>query len=64
MNFKKKIKLFYYDRYLSAVISVVPVQHMQIVFFPAVHCNPGVGGWIILGWILERWDEVMWTGLV
>jgi hypothetical protein len=19
---------------------------------------------IILGWILERWDEVMWTGLV
>jgi hypothetical protein len=23
-----------------------------------------VGGWIILGGILERWDEVMWTGLV
>jgi hypothetical protein len=23
-----------------------------------------VGGWITLGWILERWDEVMWTGLV
>jgi hypothetical protein len=23
-----------------------------------------VGGWIILGLILERWDEVMWTGLV
>jgi hypothetical protein len=22
-----------------------------------------VGGWI-LGWILERWDGVMWTGLV
>jgi hypothetical protein len=21
-----------------------------------------VGGWIILGWILERWDGVMWTG--
>jgi hypothetical protein len=22
-------------------------------------------GWIILlGWILERWDGVMWTGLV
>jgi hypothetical protein len=20
--------------------------------------------WIILGWILERWDGVMWTGLV
>jgi hypothetical protein len=20
-----------------------------------------VGGWIILGWILERWDVVMWT---
>jgi hypothetical protein len=19
---------------------------------------------MILGWILERWDEVMWTGLV
>jgi hypothetical protein len=23
-----------------------------------------VGGWIILGWILERWDGVMWTGSV
>jgi hypothetical protein len=23
-----------------------------------------VGGWIILGWIWERWDRVMWTGLV
>jgi hypothetical protein len=23
-----------------------------------------IGGWIILGWILERWDEVMWIGLV
>jgi hypothetical protein len=23
-----------------------------------------VGGWIILGWILERWDEVMFAGLV
>jgi hypothetical protein len=23
-----------------------------------------VGGWIILGWILERSDGVMWTGLV
>jgi hypothetical protein len=26
-----------------------------------------VGGWIILGWILERWDGVdgvMWTRLV
>jgi hypothetical protein len=23
-----------------------------------------VGGWIILGLILERWDGVMWTGLV
>jgi uncharacterized membrane protein len=22
------------------------------------------GGWIILGLILERWDGVMWTGLV
>jgi hypothetical protein len=22
------------------------------------------GGWIILGRILERWDGVMWTGLV
>jgi hypothetical protein len=22
-----------------------------------------VGGWIILGWILERWDGVMWIGL-
>jgi hypothetical protein len=22
------------------------------------------GGWIILGWILERWDGVMKTGLV
>jgi hypothetical protein len=23
-----------------------------------------VGGWIILRWILERQDEVVWTGLV
>jgi hypothetical protein len=23
-----------------------------------------VGGWIILGLILERWDGVMWTGLI
>jgi hypothetical protein len=23
-----------------------------------------VGGWIILGWIFERWDEVMWNGRV
>jgi hypothetical protein len=23
-----------------------------------------VDGLIILGWILERWDGVMWTGLV
>jgi hypothetical protein len=23
-----------------------------------------VGGWIILGWFLERCDGVMWTGLV
>jgi hypothetical protein len=23
-----------------------------------------VGGWIILGWILERWDGVMCRGLV
>jgi hypothetical protein len=23
-----------------------------------------VGGWIILGWILERWDGVMLTALV
>jgi hypothetical protein len=20
------------------------------------------GGWIILGWILERWDGMKWTG--
>jgi hypothetical protein len=24
----------------------------------------GTGGWIILSCILERWDGVMWTGLV
>ena len=23
----------------------------------------GVDGWIILGWISERWDVGMWTGL-
>jgi hypothetical protein len=23
-----------------------------------------VGGWIIFGWILERYDGVIWTGLV
>jgi hypothetical protein len=26
--------------------------------------NKDVGEWIILGWILERLDGVMWTGLV
>jgi hypothetical protein len=26
--------------------------------------DQGVGGWIILGWILERWDGVMRTALV
>jgi hypothetical protein len=26
--------------------------------------NQDAGGWIILGWILERWDGVMLTGLV
>jgi hypothetical protein len=25
--------------------------------------DQGVGGWI-LGWILERWDGMRWTGLV
>jgi hypothetical protein len=25
--------------------------------------DPDVGGLITLGWILERWDGVMWTGL-
>jgi hypothetical protein len=23
--------------------------------------NQDVGGWIILGWIFERWDGVLWT---
>jgi hypothetical protein len=23
-----------------------------------------VGGWTILKWILERWDEMMWIGLI
>jgi hypothetical protein len=22
------------------------------------------GGWIIFGYLLERWDGMMWTGLV
>jgi hypothetical protein len=26
--------------------------------------DQNVDGWIILGWILERWDGVMWTELV
>jgi hypothetical protein len=26
--------------------------------------DQNVGERIILGWILERWDEVMWTGLI
>ena len=25
--------------------------------------DPGVGGWIILGWISSRWDVGIWTGL-
>jgi hypothetical protein len=23
-----------------------------------------VGGWTILKWILERWDEMVWIGLI
>jgi hypothetical protein len=26
--------------------------------------NQDVGGWIILKWILEKWDEMVWTGLI
>jgi hypothetical protein len=26
--------------------------------------RPRLGGWLILKWILERWDEVMWTGFL
>jgi hypothetical protein len=26
--------------------------------------RPTEGGLIILGWILEKWDGVMWTGLI
>jgi hypothetical protein len=26
--------------------------------------DQGVGGKIILGWNLEKWDKVMWTGLI
>jgi hypothetical protein len=22
-----------------------------------------IGGWIILGWILQRWDDMDWIGL-
>jgi len=25
--------------------------------------DPGVDGWIILGWISRRWDVGIWTGL-
>ena len=25
--------------------------------------DPGVDGWLILGWISRRWDVGMWTGL-
>jgi len=25
--------------------------------------DPGVDGWIILGWIFRRWDVGIWTGL-
>jgi hypothetical protein len=26
--------------------------------------NQDIGGWIILKWILERWDGVVWSGLI
>jgi hypothetical protein len=26
--------------------------------------DPDIGGWLILGYTLEKWDGVMWTGLV
>jgi hypothetical protein len=26
--------------------------------------NPDIGGWTILRWILERKNEMVWTGLI
>jgi hypothetical protein len=39
------------------------VAQMRNVYRLLVGKRP-VGGWIILGWILERSDGVMWTGVV
>jgi hypothetical protein len=38
--------------------------HRLLVGKPDQDQDQDVGGWIILGWILERWDGVMCTGLV
>jgi hypothetical protein len=39
-------------------------MHLGEVGWDGVDWIQDVGGWIILGCILERWDGVVWTGLV
>jgi hypothetical protein len=40
------------------------LDSLWLTFLYSLGFPPDVGGLIILGWILERWDGVMWTGLV
>jgi hypothetical protein len=43
---------------------VVNRRHYTIAGYLWSSVSTIVGGWIILGWILERRDGVMWAGLV
>jgi hypothetical protein len=47
------------------IIIPTPIDYWREIQRERDHCeDPDVGGWIILRRILERWDVVMWTGLV
>jgi hypothetical protein len=37
-------------------------QSLYLLCYPDSYQD--VGGWIILKWILERYDGVVWTGLI
>jgi hypothetical protein len=47
---------------LTKTMGAISYLVSLLKFFPCK--DQDVGGWIILGRILERWDVVMWTGLV
>jgi hypothetical protein len=57
------------DLYSSlSIIRIIKSRRMRwaghVVRIGEKRKDRDVGGWIILGWILERWNGVMWIGLV